>query len=136
MLQPRRTKYRKSFRGRMKGLPRTGHKVINGEYGLQSLEPAWITERQIEAARKAIVRETKRKGKIWLKIFPHKPYTKKPGEVRMGKGKGDVEGYVAVVRPGRIMIEIAGVDDDVAKTSLKKAAQKFPVKTQIISREI
>jgi large subunit ribosomal protein L16 len=135
MLQPKRTKYRKQFRGRMKGLSHSGNEVINGEYGLQSVEPAWIKANQIEAARKVIVRETKRKGKIWLKIFPDKPYSKKPGEVRMGKGKGEVEGYVAVVRPGRVMIEIAGVPEDVAMSALRKAGQKFPVKTQIITRE-
>jgi len=136
MLQPKRTKFRKSFRGRMKGLATSGMKVTSGDYGLQSLEPSWINEKQIESARKAIVRETKRKGKLWLKIFPHKSYTKKPAEVRMGKGKGDVAGYVAVVKPGRVMFEIAGVDKEVAVAALKKASTKLPVKTQIISRHI
>lgn len=136
MLQPKRTKYRKSFRGRMRGVSTSGHNLVNGEFGLQAVEPAWVHSKQIEAARKAVVRETKRKGKLWLKIFPHKPYTKKPGEVRMGKGKGDVEGYVAVVKPGRIMFEIAGVAEIVAREALRKAGQKLPIKTQIISREV
>lgn len=135
MLQPKRTKYRKSFRGRMRGLSTSGNSLVNGEFGLQAVEPAWVHSKQIEAARKAVVRETKRKGKLWLKIFPHKPYTKKPGEVRMGKGKGDVEGYVAVIKPGRIMFEIAGVTETVAREALRKAGQKLPIKTQIISRE-
>lgn len=120
----------------MKGQAKGGSEVEFGDMGLQSLEPCWITERHIESARKAIVRETKRKGKVWLRIFPHKPYTKKPAEVRMGKGKGDVAGYVAVVKPGRIMFEIAGVDLEVAREALRKAGNKLPVKTQIINREI
>jgi large subunit ribosomal protein L16 len=136
MLQPKRTKYRKTMRGKMKGKPVVGTSVVHGEFGLQTMEPAWINSKQIEAARKAVVRETKRKGKLWLKIFPHKSYSKKPAEVRMGKGKGDVEGYVAVVRPGRIMMEIAGVTEDIARLALRKAGQKLPVQTQIISREL
>lgn len=135
MLQPKRTKHRKSFRGRMRGLAIAGSDLTTGEFGLQAMEPAWVHSKQIEAARKAVVRETKRKGKLWLKIFPHKPYTKKPGEVRMGKGKGDVEGYVAVVKPGRIMLEIAGVSETIAREALRKAGQKLPIKTQIITRE-
>lgn len=135
MLQPKRTKYRKAFRGRMKGNAQVGAEITNGEYGLQSLEPAWIKSNQIEAARKAIVRETKRKGKVWIKLFPHKPYTKKPAEVRMGKGKGDLAGYVAVVKPGTVLVEMAGVDESVAREALRKAATKFPVKTQIITRD-
>jgi len=134
-LQPKRTKFRKAFRGDMHGLALRGCDVSNGEFGLQTLEPAWITEQQIESARKAIVRETKRKGKLWLKIFPHKPFTKKPAEVRMGKGKGDVAGYVAVVRPGRVLFEIAGVDAAVAKAAFDKASTKLNVKTQIIHRD-
>lgn len=134
MLQPKRTKFRKSFRGRMTGLSYVGNNVHNGEIGLQTLEPAWLNEKQLESARKAIVRETKRKGKLWLKVFPHKSYTKKPAEVRMGKGKGDVAGYVAVVQPGRVLFELAGVPLDVARVALEKASVKLPVKTQIITR--
>ncbi len=134
MLQPRRTKFRKSFRGKNHGLAYVGNTVSNGEIGLQTLEPAWLNEKQLESARKAIVRETKRKGKIWLKVFPHKPFTKKPAEVRMGKGKGDVAGYVAVVKPGRVLFELAGIPLDVARIALEKASVKLPVKTQIINR--
>jgi large subunit ribosomal protein L16 len=136
MLQPKKTKYRKQFRGRMKGKAKAGTEVTNGDLGLQSLEPAWINGRQLEAARKAIVRETKRKGKVWLKVFPDKPYTKKPAEVRMGKGKGEVDTYVAVVKPGRIIFEIAGVPEETAREALRKAGTKLPVKTNIISRGI
>lgn len=135
MLQPKRTKYRKQFRGNLKGRATSGNSLTNGAYGLQSLDRSWVTSRQIEAARKVIVRETKRKAKLWMKIFPHKPYTKKPAEVRMGKGKGDVEHYVAVVKPGRIIMEMSGVEAGVAKEALRKAGQKLPVRTQIIERE-
>jgi large subunit ribosomal protein L16 len=136
MLQPKQTKYRKQFRGRMRGKASSGYQVTNGDYGLKTLEAAWITAQQIEAARKAIVRETKRKGKVWLKIFPDKSYTKKPSEVRMGKGKGDVAGYVAVVKPGRIMFEMGGVDDKIAIAALRKAGMKLPVKTEIVEKEL
>jgi large subunit ribosomal protein L16 len=117
-------------------MARSGRDLSNGDFGLQSVDGSWINERQIEAARKAIVRETKRKGKLWLKIFPHKPYTKKPAETRMGKGKGDVAGYVAVVKPGRVIFELAGVEEVVAREALRKAGTKLPVKTQIINRHI
>lgn len=136
MLQPSNTKYRKAFRGRMKGIANTGNELSNGDFGLQSVTRSWIDSRQIEAARKALVREMKRKGKLWINIFPHKPYTKKPAEVRMGKGKGSVEGYVAVVKPGRIMFEVGGVDEVIAREALRKASQKLPVLTRIVTREL
>lgn len=136
MLQPRKTKYRKSFRGKMRGMTKSSGLVTHGDFGLQTTEPAWISANQLEAARKAIVGETKRRGKVWMKVFPHKPYSKKPAEVRMGSGKGDVAGYVAVVKPGRVMFEISGLPDDIAKEALRKASTKLPVKCQIISREI
>lgn len=136
MLQPSNTKYRKAFRGRMKGIANTGNELSNGDFGLQSVTRSWVDSRQIEAARKALVREMKRKGKLWINIFPHKPYTKKPAEVRMGKGKGSVEGYVAVVKPGRIMFEVGGVDEVIAREALRKASQKLPVLTRIVTREL
>jgi len=135
MLQPKNTKHRKSFRGRMKGTANTGFELTSGDFGLQSVTRSWVNSRQLEAARKALVREMKRKGKLWIRVFPHKPYTKKPLEVRMGKGKGDVEGYVAVVRPGRVMFEVGGVDEVIAREALRKASQKLPVLTRIIARE-
>ncbi|KXK26187.1 MAG: 50S ribosomal protein L16 [candidate division WS6 bacterium OLB20] len=119
----------------MRGMATTGNSVTVGDFGLQATTRSWINGRQIEAARKVIVREMKRKGKLWIRIFPHKPYSKKPAEVRMGKGKGDVEGYVAVVKPGRIMFEIGGVPNDVAREALRKAAQKLPVLTKIIEKQ-
>lgn len=136
MLQPRKTKFRKSFRGRMAGLAKNGFDVSNGDFALQTTDAGWIKSAHIEAARKAIVKETKRKGKVWLRIFPHRPYTKKPAETRMGKGKGDVEGYVAVVKPGRVLFEVAGVTESVAREALRKAGTKLPVRTQIITRDI
>ncbi|MFQ5492846.1 MAG: 50S ribosomal protein L16 [Candidatus Dojkabacteria bacterium] len=135
MLQPKNTKYRKEFRGKMHGNATRGNQISVGDYALQSIDRSWVNGRQIEAARKVIVREMKRKGKLWIRIFPHKPYTKKPAEVRMGKGKGDVEGYVAVVKPGRVIFELGGIDGDVAREALRKAAQKLPVRTKLISRE-
>lgn len=134
MLQPKRTKYRKCFTGKMRGLAQKGNTITVGEFGLQALERSWINSRQIESARKVIVRETKRKGKLWIKIFPHKPYTKKPAEVKMGKGKGDVEGYVAVVKPGRVIFELGGVDEATATEALKQAGQKLPIKTKVITK--
>lgn len=134
MLQPKRTKYRKAFRGKMPGLATKGAEISNGEVGLQAKTRSWITSRQIEAARKVIVREVKRKGKLWIRIFPNKPYTKKPLEVRMGKGKGDVEGYVAVVKPGRILFELGGVNEEVARKALEKAGQKLPVLTRVVTK--
>jgi len=136
MLQPSNTKYRKAFRGRMKGMANTGSELASGDFGLQSITRSWVDSRQIEAARKALVREMKRKGKLWIRVFPHKPYSKKPAEVRMGKGKGAVEGYVAVIKPGRIMFEVGGVDEVIAREALRKASQKLPVLTRIIAREI
>lgn len=136
MLQPSNTKYRKSMRGRMKGTASRGNELASGEFGLQSVTRSWVNSRQLEAARKAIVREMKRKGKLWIRVYPHKPYSKKPLEVRMGKGKGDVEGYVAVVKPGRIMFEVSGVEENTAREALRKAAQKLPVLTKVVSREL
>lgn len=134
MLMPKRVKHRKTFRGRMKGKASRGAEVQFGEFGLQSLEPGWLTARQIEAARRAIVRAIKRRGKVWIRIFPDKPVTKRAAETRMGKGKGPVEHYVAVIRPGRVLFEMGGVDEDQAKEALKLAAYKLPLKTKIISR--
>jgi large subunit ribosomal protein L16 len=134
MLMPRRVKYRKQFRGRMKGRARRGDTVAFGQYGLQALEPAWITSRQIEAARRAIVRYIKRRGKVWIRIFPDKPVTAKPAETRMGKGKGAVDHWVAVVRPGRVMFEMGGVPEDVAREALRLAGHKLPIKTRFIKQ--
>lgn len=132
MLQPKRTKYRKQQKGRMKGLSQRGHELSNGMFGIKSLDSSFITARQIEAARVAATRFMKREGQLWIKIFPDKPITKKPLEVRMGKGKGAPEYWAAVVKPGRIMFEIGGVPMDVAKEALRLAAQKLPVKTKFI----
>jgi len=134
MLQPKKTKYRKAFRGRMKGNATRGVALTRGEFGLQAITRKWINGRQIEAARKTMVREMKRKGKLWIMIFPAHPYSKKPAEVRMGKGKGDVEGYVARVKPGRIMFEVGGVSEEIARSALRKAAQKLPVLTRIVTK--
>ncbi len=134
MLMPKRTKYRKQHRGRLKGKAYKGSTVAFGDYGLQSLEPVWMTSRQIEAARRAIVRFIRRRGKVWIRVFPDKPYTKKAAETRMGKGKGSVEYYVAVVKPGRILFEMAGVPEDVAREALRLAAGKLPVKTKFVKR--
>jgi large subunit ribosomal protein L16 len=134
MLMPKRTKWRKQMRGRMRGKALRGAEVSFGEWGLQALEPGWVTARQIEAARRAIVREMKRHGKVWIRIFPAKPYTHKPPETRMGSGKGNVEYYVAVVKPGRVMIEIAGLDDETAKAALHSAQYKFSIRTKIVTR--
>lgn len=134
MLMPKRVKYRKQQRGRMVGTESRGVEISFGEYGLQALEPAWITARQIEAARRAIVRYMKRRGKYWVRIFPDKPVTAKPAETRMGKGKGNVDHWVSVVRPGRVMFEVGGVPDDVAREALRLAAHKLPIRTQVIAR--
>ena len=134
MLQPKRTKHRKVFKGRMKGDAQRGSTLAFGSYGLKSLDSHWITARQIEAARIAATRYMKREGQLWIRIFPDKPITKKPLEVRMGKGKGAVEYYAAVVKPGRIMFEMDGVPFDIAKEALRLAAQKLPVKTKFIIR--
>lgn len=134
MLMPKRVKYRKQQRGRMKGKAKGGTLVHFGEWGLKALEPAWITAQQIEACRIAMMRVMKKSGKIWIRVFPDKPYTKKPAESRMGKGKGNVEGWVAVVKPGKILFEVAGVDDEVAHEALRYAASKLPIATKIVPR--
>jgi large subunit ribosomal protein L16 len=135
MLMPKRVKYRKQMRGRMKGKATRGTKIEFGEYGLQALEPAWITARQIEAARRAIVRYVRRRGKYWIRIFPDKPVTAKPAETRMGKGKGAVDHWVAVVRPGRIMFELSGVSEEMAREAMRLASHKLPIKCQFVKRE-
>ena len=132
MLQPKRTKFRKVQKGRMKGNSERGNQLSNGMFGIKSLDSVFITSRQIEAARVAATRFMKREGQLWIKIFPDKPITKKPLEVRMGKGKGAVEYYVAVVKPGRVIFEVGGVPLDVAKEALRLAAQKLPVKTKFV----
>lgn len=133
-MMPKRVKHRKVQRGRMKGVARRGNTVTMGDYGLQALEPAWITNTQIEASRIAITRHMRRGGRVWIKIFPDKPVTKKPAEVRMGSGKGNPEFWVAVVRPGRVLFEVAGVPKEVAYEALRLAAHKLPIKTQVIAR--
>ena len=134
MLMPKRVKYRKQMRGRMRGKAMRGAEISFGDYAIQALEPAWISARQIEAARRTIVRNLKRRGKVWIRIFPDKPITKRAAESRMGKGKGAVEYWAAVVKPGRILFEVGGVDADIAKHALKQSSYKFPIKTKIISR--
>jgi len=134
MLMPKRVKYRKQMRGRMKGRASRGAKITFGEYGLQAIEPCWMTSRQIEAARRAIVRYLRRGGKVWIRIFPDKPVTAKPAETRMGSGKGSVDHWVAVVKPGRVLFEIAGVTEDQAREAMRLASHKLPVKTQFMSR--
>ena len=136
MLIPKRVKYRRVHRGRMKGLAHKGNTITYGDYGLQALEPAWITSNQIEAARRTMSRAIKRGGNIYIKIFPHKPVTQKPAEVRMGSGKGAPEYWVAVVKPGRIMFEIGGVHEDVAREAMRLAAHKLPIKTKFVAREV
>lgn len=135
MLMPKRTKFRKEHRGRMRGQAKGGTEVAFGEYGLQALEPSWITNRQIEAARIAMTRYIKRGGKVWIKIFPDKPITQKPLEVRMGSGKGSPEKWVAVVKPGKIMFELAGVEESVAREAMRLAAHKLPIKTKFVIRD-
>ena len=134
MLMPKRVKYRRVHRGRMTGKALRGNKVTYGEYGIQALEPAWITANQIEAARIAMTRYCKRFGKVWIKIFPDKPVTKKPAEVRMGSGKGSPEFWVAVVKPGRVMFELAGVPEETAREALRLAAMKLPLKTKFVTK--
>ena len=135
MLLPKRVKYRRVMRGRMKGKATRGNVVTNGEYGLQALEPAWITSRQIEAARIAMTRYTKRGGKVWIKIFPDKPVTRKPAETRMGSGKGSPEYWVAVVKPGRVMFEMSGIPEENAREAMRLAMDKLPVKCKFVKRE-
>lgn len=134
MLQPKRTKYRKMHRGRMKGRAHRGNALAFGDYGLQALEPAWITDRQIEAARVALTRYIRRGGKVWITIFPDKPVTKKPAETRQGSGKGNVEYWVAVVKPDRILFELSGVPEDVAREAMRLAQHKLPIKTRFVKR--
>ncbi|MCX7779986.1 MAG: 50S ribosomal protein L16 [Negativicutes bacterium] len=135
MLIPKRVKHRKQFRGRMTGKANKGNTVSHGEYGLVALEPAWITNRQIEAARIAMTRFIKRGGQVWIKIFPDKPITAKPAETRMGSGKGSPEYWVAVVKPGRVMFELAGVPEDIAKEAMRLASHKLPIRTKFVKRE-
>ena len=135
MLMPKRVKRRKQFRGSMRGKALRGNKITYGEYGIVATEPAWITANQIEAARVAMTRYIKRGGKVWIKIFPDKPVTTKPAETRMGKGKGNLEYWVAVVKPGRVMFEISGVSEEIAKEALRLAVHKLPIKCKIVSRE-
>jgi len=135
MLTPKNTKFRKQHRGRRRGLALRGSKINFGDFALQALDASWVTSRQIEAARIAISHHVKRGGRLWIRIFPDKPFTKKPLEVRMGKGKGAPEGWVAVVRPGRILYEIKGVSEELAREALRRAAHKLPLRTRVISRE-
>ncbi|MCJ7569768.1 MAG: 50S ribosomal protein L16 [Anaerolineales bacterium] len=135
MLMPKRVKHRKQMRGRMKGKASRGTEVTFGDYGLQALEPGWVTARQIEAARRALVRFMRRRGKVWIRIFPDKPVTQKAAETRMGKGKGAVDHWVAVVKPGRIMFELSGLDEEAAKEAMRRATHKLPIKTKFTSRD-
>lgn len=135
MLVPKRVKHRKQHRGRMTGKAKGGTEISFGEFGLQALEPAWITNRQIEAARIAMTRFIKRGGKVWIKIFPDKPVTEKPAETRMGSGKGSPEYWVAVVKPGRVLFELAGVSEEIAREAMRLAAHKLPIKTKFVKRE-
>jgi large subunit ribosomal protein L16 len=135
MLMPKRTKYRKTHKGRMAGKAQRGSRVAFGEYGLQAMEPGWITSRQIESARIAMTRAIKRGGKVWITIFPDKPITEKPAETRMGSGKGNPEYWVAVVKPGRVMFEMSGVDEDLAREAMRRASHKLPVRTKFVKRD-
>lgn len=134
MLMPKRTKYRKQMRGRMNGKANRGSTVALGDYGLQATSPVWMTSRQIEAARRALVRYIKRRGKVWIRVFPDKPYTQKAAETRMGSGKGAVEYYVAVVKPGRVLFEMSGVPEDIAREAMRLAAAKLPCSTKFVKR--
>ena len=135
MLMPKRVKHRKEQRGRMKGMAKGGSKLSFGEYGLQSIEPGWVTSKQIEAARVALTRYIKRGGKVWINIFPHKPVTKKPAETRMGSGKGVPDHWVAVVKPGKVMFELAGVSAEIAQEAMRLASHKFSIKTKFVKAE-
>ena len=134
MLQPKRVKYRKQQRGRMKGMAHRGATLAFGDYGLRAMEPCWLTNRQLEAGRVALTRAVKRGGKIWIRVFPDKPFTKKPAETRMGKGKGNPEYWVAVVKPGRILYEMEGTTEDVARGAFRLASQKLPIQTKFVRR--
>jgi large subunit ribosomal protein L16 len=135
MLAPKRVKFRKRFKGRTNGMATSGNTIAFGHYGLMSLDPGWITNRQIEAMRVAVTREMKRGGKVWIRIFPDKPITKKPAETRMGKGKGNPEGWVAVVKPGRVLVELDGIDEPLARQALALASAKLPVRSKFVTRE-
>ncbi len=135
MLMPKRYKYRKQMRGRMKGKAGRGNTIAFGDYALQALEPCWMTSRQIEAARRAVMRHSQRGGKFWIRIFPDKPVTKQAAETRMGKGKGNVEFYASVIKPGRILFELSGVPEDIAREAMRLASHKLPIKTQFVMRE-
>ncbi len=135
MLMPKRVKHRKQFRGRMRGMAKGGTDLMNGEFGLQATSAGWISSRQIEAMRRAVVRHMRRRGRYWIRIFPDKPITAKPAETRMGKGKGSVDRWVSVVKPGRILFEVADVPEDIAREALRLAGYKLPIRTQIVSRE-
>lgn len=135
MLQPKRVKYRKTHRGRMRGASHTGNQILFGDFAMKAMEPAWITARQIEAGRRAITRHVRRGGNIWIRVFPDKPITKKPAETRQGSGKGPVDQWVVVVKPGRILYEIAGVPEDTAKEALRLASHKMPIDVRIIARQ-
>ena len=135
MLMPKRVKHRKEQRGRMRGMAKGGSKLSFGEYGLQSIEPGWVTSKQIEAARVALTRYIKRGGKVWINIFPHKPVTKKPAETRMGSGKGVPDHWVAVVKPGKVMFELAGVSAEIAQEAMRLASHKFGIKTKFVKAE-
>ena len=136
MLSPKRTKFRKQHRGRMRGMAQRGNTVQFGDFALQAIEPSWITARQIEADRRAMTRYIKRGGKIWIRIFPDKPITMRPAETRMGSGKGNPEFWVAVVKPGRVMFEMNGVEEEIAREAMRLAAQKLPIKTKFITRNV
>lgn len=135
MLMPKRVKRRRQHRGRLTGVASRGNRVVEGDFGIQALEPCWITSNQIESARIAMTRHIKRGGKVWIKIFPHKPVTKKPAETRMGSGKGAPEYWAAVVKPGRVLFEIAGVSDEVAREALRLASHKLPIRCKIVSKD-
>ena len=135
MLMPKRVKFRKQMRGRMRGKATRGVKILNGDFAIQALAPGWVSARQIEAARRSIVRAMKRRGKVWIRIFPDKPITKRAAESRMGKGKGAVEYWAAVVKPGRIMFEVSGLNDEISIQALKQAQYKFSIKTRIVSKK-
>lgn len=135
MLQPKKRKYRKDFRGKRRGVANRGSKVSFGEYGIKALSNGWLTSRQIEAARKKISATTKRNGKMWIRVFPDKPITKKGAGAKMGSGKGDIDSYVAVIKPGRIIFEVAGVPEDIAAEALRKAMHKLPMKTAMVAKE-
>src|SRR5580698_1294610 len=136
MLSPKRVKFRKMFKGRTRGLALRGHTVVNGHFGLQALEPGWVSNRQIEAARVAMTHHIKRGGKVWIRIFPDKPITRKPLEVRMGSGKGNVEYWVAVIKPGRIIFEMAGISEELVREAFRLAAAKLPVTTTFVTRTV